>query len=87
MGAGARMDPSKIEFADISRTRECSLAKAVRKRLSKMGIKKGVPTVFSTETPIKSAIVASDDEKFKNQQWAQYLTCPQFSDVFLLHML
>jgi len=51
MGAGRRIDPSKIELADISKTHGCGLARQMRQRLKKQGIKKGVMTVFSTEVP------------------------------------
>lgn len=51
MGAGRRIDPSKIELADISRTHGCALARNMRQRLKKQRITKGVMTVFSTETP------------------------------------
>ena len=65
MGAGARIDPTKIAYADISQTRECALAKAVRKRLAKMGIRKGLPTVFSLEVPDRNAVILTDDERNK----------------------
>lgn len=51
MGAGRRIDPSKIELADISKTHGCALARNMRQRLKKQGIRKGVITVFSTELP------------------------------------
>ncbi|WP_178862031.1 tRNA threonylcarbamoyladenosine dehydratase [Thiomicrorhabdus cannonii] len=51
MGAGRRIDPSKIALADISRTHGCALARNMRQRLKKQGIQKGVMTVFSTESP------------------------------------
>ncbi|WP_029406761.1 ThiF family adenylyltransferase [Thiomicrorhabdus sp. Milos-T2] len=51
MGAGRRIDPSKIALADISKTHGCALARNMRQRLKKQGIKKGVMTVFSTEIP------------------------------------
>lgn len=51
MGAGRRIDPSKIELADISKTHGCALARNMRQRLKKQGIKKGVMTVFSKESP------------------------------------
>ena len=51
MGAGRRVDPSKIQLADISKTHGCALARNMRQRLKKQGIKKGVMTVFSTEIP------------------------------------
>lgn len=49
MGAGNRLDPSRIRLADISRTCVCPLASVMRKRLRKRGIAKGVLTVFSDE--------------------------------------
>ncbi len=51
MGAGRRTDPSKIVIADISKTHGCGLARNMRQRLKKRGIKKGLLTVFSTEVP------------------------------------
>ena len=51
MGAGRRIDPSKIALADISKTHGCALARNMRQRLKKQGIKTGIMTVFSTEMP------------------------------------
>lgn len=52
MGAGRRMDPSKIELADISKTHGCALARNMRQRLKKQRITKGIMTVFSSEIPM-----------------------------------
>ncbi|WP_321277129.1 tRNA threonylcarbamoyladenosine dehydratase [Thiomicrorhabdus indica] len=52
MGAGRRIDPSKIKLADISKTHGCALARNMRQRLKKQGISKGVMTVFSEEIPM-----------------------------------
>ena len=49
MGAGGKIDPSQIKVTDISKTRECNLARYVRKRLHTLGIKNGVKVVFSPE--------------------------------------
>ncbi len=51
MGAGNRLDPSRIRLADISQTEMCPLARIMRKRLQRHGIKNGVLTVFSDEAP------------------------------------
>lgn len=51
MGAGNRLDPSRVKLADISQTEMCPLARIMRKRLQRHGIRKGVLTVFSDETP------------------------------------
>ena len=58
MGAGARLDPEKILCADISKTFNCTLAKAYRHGLAQRGIRKGIQAVFSTEPPIRSAVRA-----------------------------
>jgi tRNA A37 threonylcarbamoyladenosine dehydratase len=49
MGAGNKLDPTRVRIADISRTCVCPLASVMRKRLRKRGIAKGVLTVFSDE--------------------------------------
>lgn len=53
MGAGNRLDPSKIRIADLSKSKNCTLASRVRKYLRKRGISKGIPVVYSDELPIK----------------------------------
>ena len=66
MGAGAKMDATRIRIADISRTFNCPLAFVVRKRLRRMGIRKGLLTVFSEELPDRSAIVDCDEKNKKS---------------------
>lgn len=52
MGAGNRLDPTRIKVADISKTEMCPLARQMRKRLLKHhNIRKGVLTVYSDEHP------------------------------------
>jgi tRNA threonylcarbamoyladenosine dehydratase len=52
MGAANKMDPTRFQIADISKTHTDPIAKVVRTRLRKEGIKKGIPVVFSDESPI-----------------------------------
>jgi len=66
MGAGAKIDPTKVKIADISKTEYCALAKSVRQRLGKFGIKKGLPVVFSTESAKKEAVVETDEQYKKS---------------------
>lgn len=49
MGAARRVDPTLVRAADISQTFGCPLARRVRQRLAKEGIRNGVPCVFSSE--------------------------------------
>ena len=65
MGAGAKSDITQIRFADIWDTYHCGLSKAVRKRLQKMGIKRKLPVVFSTEQADPNAVLLTDDEMNK----------------------
>jgi len=53
MGAANKMDPSRFRIADISKTHTDPIARVVRTKLRKNGIKKGVKVVFSDEEPIK----------------------------------
>lgn len=64
MGAGGRIDPSAVRFADISKTERCALARAVRKGLRERGIASGVMTVFSTE-PVPPRFVIPVNERNK----------------------
>lgn len=52
MGAANKMDPTRFQIADISKTHTDPLAKVIRTRLRKEGIHKGVTVVFSDESPI-----------------------------------
>ncbi|GAB1408987.1 tRNA threonylcarbamoyladenosine dehydratase [Desulfovibrionales bacterium] len=51
MGAAAKLDPSCVQAADLSRTEVCPLAQIMRKRLRRRGVSTGVRCVFSTEQP------------------------------------
>ncbi|THH05781.1 hypothetical protein EW145_g4541 [Phellinidium pouzarii] len=52
MGAGSKLDPTRIQISDISCTAEDSLSRAVRVQLRKAGISSGIPVVYSTEQPV-----------------------------------
>ena len=53
MGAGRRLNPAAVQYADISKTSVCQLARAVRSRLRKeYNINRGIECVCSTETPL-----------------------------------
>lgn len=66
MGAGAKMNPELVRIDDISKTNYCPLAKAVRKRLGKMGIKKGITCVYSTEESKRESVIDADEQYKKS---------------------
>ncbi|MBK9284883.1 MAG: tRNA threonylcarbamoyladenosine dehydratase [Sphingobacteriaceae bacterium] len=69
MGAGGKMDPTRIEVTDISKTHTDPLAQYVRKRLRYMNIYKGVKCVYSNELPAKYSIMHTDGSKFKKSAY------------------
>lgn len=59
MGTGNKLDPTAFRVADISKTKVCPLAKAVRTRLRKIGINH-LKVVYSEEEP---HVTAADGER------------------------
>ena len=53
MGTGNKLDPGKLQIADISKTSVCPLARVMRLELRKRGINH-LKCVFSTEEPIRT---------------------------------
>ncbi len=51
MGAGGRLDPSRVQVTDLSHTRNDPLARVVRKELRRRGITSGVTAVWTDEPP------------------------------------
>lgn len=51
MGTGNKLDPTKFQIADITKTSVCPLARIMRKECAKRGIKH-LKVLFSTEEPI-----------------------------------
>ncbi len=67
MGAGAKVDVTQVRIADLSKSRHCPLAFIVRKRLGKLGIRKGFPVVYSEELPNRESIVPVEERNKKSQ--------------------
>ena len=68
MGAGAKLDATKVRLTDLSKSYNCPLAFILRKKLRKIGITKGFPVVFSEELPERDAIVPTEGERNKKSQ-------------------
>jgi len=65
MGSGGKFDPLKISVCDISETTSCTLARILRKRLHRLGIREGVTAVYSPEFVDKSKVVPVTGERNK----------------------
>ena len=81
MGAGGKMLASKVKVSDISKTENCYLAKAMRKRLKKEKINK-LKVVFSSEIQKTSSLKMTDGSNFKK---SFYGTNSYMPGLFGLH--
>lgn len=66
MGAGAKTDPTLLEIKDIAKTHHCPLAHMLRKRLHKIGIKRGFWAVFSPEPVREGAMILCEEQNKKS---------------------
>ncbi len=64
MGAGGKMEASKVKVADIGKTINCYFSKAIRKRLKKLKINK-LKVVFSSEIQDEGSLKLTDGSNFK----------------------
>ena len=73
-------------FADLWDTYHCGLSKAVRKRLQKMGMKRKLPVVFSTEQADPKAVLLTDDEQNKKSTCGTVSYMPAVFGCYLANM-
>ena len=59
LGTGNKLDPTRLEIADISKTSVCPLARVMRRELRQRGINH-LTVLYSTELPIKSTITENE---------------------------
>jgi tRNA A37 threonylcarbamoyladenosine dehydratase len=69
MGAGGKMDPTKISVVDISKTYNCPFAQQVRKMLKQHKIYKGIKTVFSPEEHVWESLMMTDGSNYKKSAY------------------
>lgn len=64
MGAGGKMEASKVKVADISNTINCMFAKTIRRRLKEHKIDK-LKVVFSSEIQDETSLKMTDGSNYK----------------------
>ena len=64
MGAGGKLDATKIRVKDISKTKNCTMARVLRKRLKERKVDKGVKAVYSEEIQIATSVKKNRWYKF-----------------------
>ncbi|KAH7125499.1 hypothetical protein B0J11DRAFT_307833 [Dendryphion nanum] len=80
MGAGCKSDPTKIFIGDISASTDDPLSKSTRRRLRALGVKDGIPVVFSTERPGpgKAELLPLPQEEFEKGTVGDLGVLPDF---------
>lgn len=66
MGTGSKVDPTRLELADINKTSVCPLARVMRHELKKRGIKK-LKVLYSREAPIKIPCVSEPELEHESE--------------------
>lgn len=84
MGAGGKLDPSRVKIADISKSHTDPFAHQIRRQLKRRGVKPiGFPVVFSEEPNIENSLRMTDGTNFKK---SFYGTISYIPALFGLHM-
>ncbi|WP_027405805.1 ThiF family adenylyltransferase [Anaerovibrio sp. RM50] len=65
MGAGNKLNPTEFEVSDIYKTSVCPLARVMRQKLKKLGVKK-LKVVYSKEEPIKPKRTSGETDDASN---------------------
>ncbi len=65
MGSGGKLDPTKVAIADIDKSQQCKLARMVRKRLHRLGVRTGITVVYSPEVVPQERLVITEGEDNK----------------------
>ena len=82
MGAGGRIDPTRVGYFDISETREDGLARVVRQRLRKAGIRRGLKVVASAEAPKRYSIIPLEEAN-KRSSFGTIASIPAIFGIYL----
>ncbi|PVH95369.1 hypothetical protein DM02DRAFT_537532 [Periconia macrospinosa] len=80
MGAGCKSDPTRIFVGDISTSTDDPLSKSTRRRLRALGVKDGIPVIFSTERPGpgKAQLLPLAEEEFTKGDVGELGVLPDF---------
>lgn len=69
MGAGGKIDPTRIQVTDLLDTYQCNFAHYVRKRIRRMGVDRGIKAVFSAEPNDADSLIMTDGSNFKRSAY------------------
>jgi tRNA A37 threonylcarbamoyladenosine dehydratase len=83
LGAGGKLDPSKVQVTKLENTHNCKLGRTIKKRLKREKINfKRVKAVYSSELQLKDSLKLTDGSNFKR---SFYGTISYMPGLFGLH--
>ena len=66
LGAGGKIDPSRVQVMNLDKTYNCQLGHHIKKRLKKKEVDfKNIKAVFSSELQVKSSLKMTDGTRYK----------------------
>jgi tRNA threonylcarbamoyladenosine dehydratase len=83
MGAGGRIDPTKLKIDDISRCYNCPFGQSIRKGLKRKGVYRGIPVVFSTELVRRETCMETDGSRFKKSFYGTISYIPALFGLYM----
>lgn len=83
MGSGGKSDPTQVRIDDISKSDYCKLARMVRKRLHKLGIRRGITVVYSPEVVPQDRMELTEGERNKKSNVGTVSYMPAVFGCFL----
>lgn len=69
MGAGGKVDPTKIRVATLPETHQCLLARDIRKRMHRNPAMHAIKAVFSLEEADKTSLIFTDGTNYKKSAY------------------
>ncbi len=87
MGAGGRLDPTRVQYGRLSQTREDGLARAVRTNLRRHKLDTSrLKVVWSDEAPHRGAII-NLDERNKRSSFGTLATIPAIFGIYMANYI
>lgn len=80
MGAGCKSDPTRVFVNDISASTDDPLSKSTRRRLRLLGVKDGIPAIYSSEKPGpgKAQLLPLADDEYQKGEVNELGVLPDF---------
>ncbi|KAK5174534.1 uncharacterized protein LTR77_001614 [Saxophila tyrrhenica] len=80
MGAGCKSDPTRVFIGDISASTEDPLSRSTRRQLRLLGVKDGIPVVYSSEKtgPGKAQLLPLPEDEFQKGAVGELGVLPEF---------